>query len=57
MSDVLASLEDLQTAKNVSKDHRTVSSPAPKSPAGHRQRRLTPSASPLPTPRQSTSVR
>lgn len=57
MSEVLASLEELQAAKNASKDHRTVSSPVPKSPAGHRQRRLTPSASPLPTPRQSTKVR
>ncbi|GJU51766.1 probable serine/threonine-protein kinase PBL3 [Tanacetum coccineum] len=49
MSDVLASLEELQTAKIVSKDHQTVSSQAPKSPARHRQRRLTPSSSPLPT--------
>lgn len=58
MSEVLANLEELQSsAKNVSKDHRTVSSPVPRSPAGHRQRRLTPSASPLPTPRQTTQVR
>ncbi|KAI7732909.1 hypothetical protein M8C21_022353, partial [Ambrosia artemisiifolia] len=55
MSEILASLEELQDAKNVSKDHRTASSPVPKSPMGHRQRRSTPSASPLPTPRQSTS--
>lgn len=58
MSEVLANLEELQSsAKNVSKDHRKVSSPVPRSPAGHRQRRLTPSASPLPTPRQTTQVR
>lgn len=54
MSEILASLEELQDAKNVSKD-RAGSSPVPKSPMGHRQRRSTPSGSPLPTPRQSTS--
>ncbi|KAF5764229.1 putative protein kinase RLK-Pelle-RLCK-VIIa-2 family [Helianthus annuus] len=56
MSEILASLEELQDAKNASKDHRTLSSPVPRSPVGHhRQRRSTPTASPLPTPRQSTS--
>ncbi|XP_076913042.1 putative serine/threonine-protein kinase PBL3 [Bidens hawaiensis] len=54
MSEILASLEELQDAKNVSKD-QAGSSPVPKSPMGHRQRRSTPTGSPLPTPRQSTS--
>ncbi|XP_071701729.1 probable serine/threonine-protein kinase PBL3 [Rutidosis leptorrhynchoides] len=62
MSEVLATLEEVQAAKNGSREHRTVSSPVPRSPAGHhhrqqQQRRLTPSASPLPTPRQSTQVK
>ncbi|KAK9064546.1 hypothetical protein SSX86_015928 [Deinandra increscens subsp. villosa] len=55
MSEILASLEDLQDANRVSKDHRMVSIPVPNSPVGHRQRRSTPSASPFPTPRQSTT--
>ncbi|XP_076926775.1 putative serine/threonine-protein kinase PBL3 [Bidens hawaiensis] len=54
MSEILASLEELQDAKNVLKD-RAGSSPVPKSPMGHRQRRSTPLGSPLPTPRQNTS--
>ncbi|XP_076939364.1 putative serine/threonine-protein kinase PBL3 [Bidens hawaiensis] len=55
MSQVLASLEELQATKSDSKDHRTGSSPVPRSPVGHRQRRSTPSGSPLITPRQSTT--
>ncbi|KAI3825000.1 hypothetical protein L1987_06475 [Smallanthus sonchifolius] len=55
MSDILVALEELQDGKNVSKDHRMVSSSVPMSPVGHRQRRLTPLASPLPTPRQSSN--
>ncbi|KAI3714266.1 hypothetical protein L1987_72863 [Smallanthus sonchifolius] len=55
MSQVLASLEELQAAKNDSKDRHTVSSPVPRSPVGHRKRRSTPSGSPLMTPRQSTT--
>ncbi|KAL7608878.1 hypothetical protein Lser_V15G11536 [Lactuca serriola] len=57
MSEVVVNLEELQSAKNVSKDnHRKSSSPvALKSPAGHRKRRSTPSGSPLPTPRGSNN--
>ncbi|KAJ0447009.1 putative protein kinase RLK-Pelle-RLCK-VIIa-2 family [Helianthus annuus] len=56
MSEVLASLEELQAAKNDSRDHRKVSSPVPRSPVGHRQRRSTPLGSPLATPpRRSTA--
>uniref|UniRef100_A0A251RNV1 Protein kinase domain-containing protein n=1 Tax=Helianthus annuus TaxID=4232 RepID=A0A251RNV1_HELAN len=56
MSEVLASLEELQAAKNDSRDHRKVSSPVPRSPVGHRQRRSTPLGSPLVTPpRRSTA--
>ncbi|KAL8248471.1 hypothetical protein R6Q59_005339 [Mikania micrantha] len=54
ISEILTRLEELQDAKNVSKDRRVMASPVPKPPVGHRQPRLTPSASPLPTPRQST---
>lgn len=57
MSEVVANLEELQAAIKVTKDHRTVSSPVLKSPARRRQRRSTPSGSPLVTPRQSTQVR
>ncbi|KAI7738053.1 hypothetical protein M8C21_015211 [Ambrosia artemisiifolia] len=55
MSEVLACLEELQAAKTDSKDHRKVSSPVPRSPMGHRQRRSTPLGSPLSTPRRSTT--
>lgn len=55
MCEVLITLEELQAAKNVSKDHRSVSSPVPRSPIAHRQRRSTPTASPLPTPRHTTT--
>ncbi|KVH96138.1 Concanavalin A-like lectin/glucanase, subgroup [Cynara cardunculus var. scolymus] len=64
MSEVLVNLEELLNAKNVLKDRRILCSPVPESPRRRRQRRSTPSASPqtpsaspLPTPRQSTHVR
>ncbi|KAL8196492.1 hypothetical protein R6Q57_024787 [Mikania cordata] len=55
MSEILAELEELQSAKNDSKDHRMDSSPVPRSPVGHRQRRSTPLGSPLTTQRQSNT--
>ncbi|KAD3642227.1 hypothetical protein E3N88_31451 [Mikania micrantha] len=55
MSEILAELEELQSAKNDSKDHRMGSSPVPRSPVGHRQRRSTPLGSPLNTQRQSNT--